>query len=80
MFCMPCCVACSGANELDIGGNNDLDVCLELAEVGDSKEERGERWRQGVAESGSLCLDTAVCGRMWLLQACAACAEKWPWW
>ena len=33
---------CSGANELDIGGNNDLDVCLELADVGDSKEERGE--------------------------------------
>lgn len=32
----------SGANELDIGGNNDLDVCLELNELGDTKEERGE--------------------------------------
>lgn len=41
-LCVLTCVACSGANELDIGGNNDLDVCLELAEVGDSKEERGE--------------------------------------
>jgi hypothetical protein len=33
---------CSGANELDIGGNNDLDVCLELSEIGESKEERGQ--------------------------------------
>jgi len=41
-LCALICVTCSGANELDIGGNNDLDVCLELAEVGDSKEERGE--------------------------------------
>jgi hypothetical protein len=34
---------------LDIGGNNDLDVCLELSEVSDTKEERGE------CHSGSDC-------------------------
>jgi DNA polymerase sigma len=33
----------SAANGLGVGNNNDLDVCLELQEVGDTREERGER-------------------------------------
>ncbi|WIA17294.1 hypothetical protein OEZ85_014161 [Tetradesmus obliquus] len=32
----------SAANELDIGGSNDLDVCLELEGVEETKEARGE--------------------------------------
>lgn len=31
----------SAANELDIGGSNDLDVCLELEGVDETKEARG---------------------------------------
>jgi DNA polymerase sigma len=31
----------SAANELDIGGSNDLDVCLELEGVEETKEARG---------------------------------------
>jgi hypothetical protein len=53
------CCACgaavtcrSAANELDVGASNDLDVCLELAEVGDSQEERSECWQGGACGGG----------------------------
>lgn len=65
---LPCCPGCSGANELDIGDNNDLDVCLELSEIGDSKEERGEGTLQqcvlccagGTGQMQMLCLLKAI--------------------
>jgi DNA polymerase sigma len=46
----------SGANELDIGGSNDLDVCLELEGVEETKEARGG-W---VGVAGTLCRQWGV--------------------